>query len=62
MPEFQTVISEISEDVIDMDWACLHFKQGLTASIRQYVTINDRPTNSFNDLTALGQTVFDINC
>ena len=32
--EFQTVISQIGEDVVDMDWACLHFERGLTASIR----------------------------
>jgi len=32
--KFQTVISQIGEDVVDMDWACLHFERGLTASIR----------------------------
>ena len=27
--EFQTVISQIGEDVVDMDWARIHFERGL---------------------------------
>jgi len=31
--EFQTVISQIGEDIVNMDWARLHFERGLTVSI-----------------------------
>ena len=59
--EFQTVISRIGEDVVDMDWARLHFERGLTASIRRHVVINGHLTDSLDDLAALGQRVFDVN-
>ena len=59
--EFQTVISQIGEDAINMDWAHLDFERGLTASIRWHVAINGRPTDSLDDLVALGQRMFDVN-
>ena len=59
--EFQTVISQIGEDVVDMDWAHLHFEQGLTTSICHHVAINGCPTDSLDDLTTLGQRVFNVN-
>jgi len=59
--EFQTVISRIGEDVVDMDWARLHFERGLTTSIRRHVAINGHPTDSLNDLATLGQRVFNVN-
>jgi len=59
--EFQTVFSQIGEDIVDMDWAPLHFERGLTASIRQHVAINGHPTDSLDDLATLGQRVFDVN-
>ena len=59
--EFQTVISQIGEDVVDMGWARLHFERGLTVGIHRHVAINGHLTDSLDDLATLGQHVFNVN-
>ena len=59
--EFQTVISQIDKDIIDMDWAHFHFERGLTVSMRRHVTIKSHSIDSLDDLAILGQHVFNVN-
>jgi len=52
--EFQTVIFQISENIVNIDWLYIYFKYGFSIGIYHYIMINNYLTDTLDDFVVLG--------